>query len=125
MFGKRFAIGAGTALVILLVAVGAALGVTRSPGEPDWKKALDTRSQALDREYGLGKHARTLASTPTPGWLIALELRSEGLDEKYGLATHARSAASLPEPGWLTALMLRSDALDRAYGLGRYAKATR
>jgi hypothetical protein len=123
MFSKRVVIGVGTALVILSVAVGAALGVTRSPGEPDWKKALDTRSQALDRKYGLGEQARTLAGTATPGWLIALTLRSEMLDKKYGLGTSSRTAASLPEPGWLTSLMLRSDALDRAYGLGRYAKA--
>jgi hypothetical protein len=123
MFGTRFALGVGTALVILFVAVGVALGVSRSPGEPDWKKALDARSQALDRKYGLDQ-ARTLTGTGTPGWLIALTLRSELLDKKYGLGTSSRTAASVGEPGWLTALMLRSDALDRAYGLGRYAKAT-
>ena len=123
MFSKRVAIGVGTALAILSVTVGVALGAARSPGEPAWKTALETRSQALDRTYGLGEQARTLAGTATPGWLIALTLRSELLDRKYGLGTSSRTAASLPEPGWLTALMLRSDGLDRAYGLGRYAKA--
>jgi hypothetical protein len=118
-FGTRLGIAVGSVLVILLVAVGVALGATRSAGEPDWKKALDTRSQALDRTYGLGKQARTLAATATPGWLIALTLRSEMLDKKYGLGTDARTAASVPAPGWLTALMARSDALDRAYGLDR------
>jgi hypothetical protein len=123
MFGTRFALTLGTALVILCVAVGVASGVTRSSGEPDWKKALDARSQALDRKYGLDQ-ARTLTGTGTPGWLIALTLRSEMLDKKYGLGTSSRTAASVAEPGWLKALVLRSDALDRAYGLGRYAKAT-
>ena len=117
--GTRLGIAVGSAVVILLVAVGVALGAPRSPGEPDWKQALETRSQALDHSYGLGKQARTLADTATPGWLVALTLRSELLDKKYGLGKDARTAASVPEPGWLTALMARSAALDRAYGLDR------
>ena len=91
MFGKRLGIALGSALVILLVAVGIALGATRSPGEPDWKKALDTRSQALDHKYGLGTHTRTAASVPAPGWLTALMARSDALDRAYGLGRHANT----------------------------------
>ena len=39
---------------------------------PDWKRALGVRSEAINKQYGLGDYA--------PSWRHALEVRSETLN---------------------------------------------
>ena len=60
-----------------------------APG-PDWLEALVARSDAMNREYGLGKHARQTARTSsTPDWLVALNARSDALNKQNGLGDYA------------------------------------
>jgi hypothetical protein len=60
-----------------------------APG-PGWLKALNERSDALNKKYGLGVYARTgEANSTTPAWLKALNERSDALDRKYRLGNYA------------------------------------
>ena len=48
------------------------------------------RSEAMNREYGLGNYARQTARTSSaPDWLAALDARSDALNEQYGLGDYA------------------------------------
>ena len=48
------------------------------------------RSDAMNREYGLGDYARqTSRASSTPDWLAALNVRSDSLNRKYGLGEYA------------------------------------
>ena len=48
------------------------------------------RSDAMNREYGLGNYGRrTARSSSTPDWLAALNARSEALNKQYGLGDYA------------------------------------
>jgi hypothetical protein len=107
------------ATVAATVGAGAAL----TGGTPPWLDALNARSDALNRQHGLGEYAQTTASPATPAWLRALMIRSEALNRQYGLGKYARSTARKTNetPAWLRALMIRSEALNRQYGLGKYA----
>jgi hypothetical protein len=100
MFGRR--VIRGLVLVVLAIAIGANAGAALASQPPDWQKALNVRSQALDHRYKLDRYAATLA-------------------RKYHLGS-TRTSASAGAPDWLKALVVRSDALDRAYGLGAYAR---
>jgi hypothetical protein len=100
VFGKRFA--RGLVLVVVALALGVSSGAALAAQPPDWQKALNVRSKALDHKYRLDKYASMLA-------------------RRYHLGGSTRASAAAPD--WLTALIARSDALDRAYGLGPYASA--
>jgi hypothetical protein len=102
VFGKRFA--RGLVLVVVALALGVSTGAAFAAQPPDWQKALNVRSKALDHKYRLDKYAGTLA-------------------RRYHLGGSTRTSASAGAPDWLTALVVRSDALDREYGLGPYAGA--
>ena len=73
---------AAVASVAALIGAGAAA----TSGTPDWLDALNARSAALNKQYGLGDDAgrRTLAA-PGPDWLQALMARSDAMNREYGL----------------------------------------
>jgi hypothetical protein len=77
--------------ITLIAAVGAAVVVASpawgkgQPVEPQWKQALDARSEGLNRMYGLGEYSPEMR---------ALRLRSEALNQKYGLGAYAKSTFS-------------------------------
>ena len=112
-------IGALGAVYVACAAVGTAQAA--GPGDrAEWLTALNERSEALNREYGLGDHAnRRQLGAPGPNWLVALNARSDGLNRKYGLGEYGRQGAGTASSSdWLVALNARSDALNRKYGLG-------
>ena len=78
-----------------------------SSSTPIWMKALQARSEALDRYYGLGQ------DNATSTYEKAMQARSEALDRYYGLGQDNAT------PTWMRALQLRSEELDRQYGLGK------
>lgn len=102
VFGKSLA--RGLVLVVVALALGVSTGAAFAAQPPDWQKALNIRSKALDQKYRLDKYANMVA-------------------RKYHLSGSTRTSASAGAPGWLKALIERSDALDRRYGLGAYASA--
>ena len=68
-------------------AIGAGAAVTGNT--PPWLEALNRRSEALNREYGLGGHAeRRQHGAPGPNWLVALNARSDAMNREYGLGDH-------------------------------------
>ena len=74
------------------VLMGAGAAVTGST--PPWLDALNARSEALNKEYGLGQHARQSArSSSAPDWLVALNARSDALNRQYGLGEYAPGTA--------------------------------
>jgi len=101
VFGKSLA--RGFVLAVVALALGVSSGAAFAAQPPDWQKALNIRSKALDQKYRLDKYANMVA-------------------RKYHLGS-TRTSASAGAPGWLKALIVRSDALDRQYGLGVYATA--
>jgi hypothetical protein len=111
--------------LVALIGSGAALG---GGGDPQWKQALEARSEALNEQYGLGVHvpiaARSAVATSEPTWIRALRLRSEALNRQHGLGASKFRTSSAPqgdEPAWLRALRNRSEALNQQYKLGDYA----
>lgn len=69
-------------------AITAAAAVTgnRAP----WLDALDERSTALNREYGLGDHAERQLGAPGANWLAALNARSVEMNRAYALGDYRR-----------------------------------
>ena len=74
------------------------LGGVHAPGsavattEPAWVRALRLRSEALNRQYGLGSWELGISPAPQgdePAWLRALRIRSEALNQRYKLGEHA------------------------------------
>ena len=120
MKAHRFGI---TVVAVASVATAIGAGAAITGNTPPWLKALNERSEALNREYGLGDHAeRRQLGGPGPNWREALQARSEAMNRYYGLGEYARQGArSSSAPDWLVALNARSDALNRQYGLGDYA----
>jgi hypothetical protein len=61
MLGKLISTG----LVVAVVALGlvGTAGAAGTAEQPAWQKALHARSDALNRQYGLGKYAGSAAST--------------------------------------------------------------
>jgi hypothetical protein len=112
------------AAIVAMIGSGAAVS---GGGDPQWKKALEARSEALNEQYGLGVHAPvaagTAVATSEPAWIRALRLRSEALNRQYGLGAWEFRTSPAPqgdEPAWLRALRLRSEALNQRYKLGEH-----
>ena len=82
---------------------------------PSWLEALNARSDALNREHGLGGYGKRRAlGQPGPDWREALQARSDAMNRQYGLGDYARKGArTTGSPDWLVALNARSDALNR------------
>jgi hypothetical protein len=80
---------------ILLAVVIAAVSVpSASAGAtPTWRHALTVRSEALNRDYHLGRFAvpAAAATNRKPAWLKALEARGRAMNQRYSLGTYARS----------------------------------
>ena len=96
--------------ITLIAAVGAALTVAvpsawgkGQPVEPQWRQALETRSQELNRQYGLGEYSPASR---------ALKLRSEALNEKYGLGSYSSTVTK------------SIDARERSMSVGRDEQPT-
>ena len=53
--------------------------------EPQWLKALEARSDALNRQFGLGKYAQDTDTTVSQQ---PVDARSEGLNRLYGLGKY-------------------------------------
>jgi hypothetical protein len=111
--------------IVAMIGSGAALS---GGGDPQWTKALEARSQALNEQYGLGVHplvaAGSAVATSEPAWVRALRLRSEALNMQYGLGAWELRMSPAPqgdEPAWVRALRLRSEALNQQHSLGEYA----
>jgi hypothetical protein len=104
VFGKRFGFATRIVVAAVVLVIGVSTGAALAAQPPDWQKALNVRSKALDHRYDLDRYAITLV-------------------RKYHLGGPTRTAASATAPEWLKALIVRSDALDRRYGLGAYATA--
>jgi hypothetical protein len=70
-------------------AIGAEAAVTGNTAP--WLAALDERSTALNRGYGLGDHAeRGQLGAPGSTWLVALNARSAEMNREYGLGDYRR-----------------------------------
>jgi hypothetical protein len=95
--GTRFGIGTGLVLAVLVVPLGMAAAGTDQPG---WRKALNARSEALNREYGLGNPALRALSVASPAWQQGLRARSEALNLQYGLGGHTIRTLSVASPAW-------------------------
>lgn len=121
MNGKRISI---SIVAVAAVAAGITASTVGSSGQGDWQTALNARSEALNKQYGLGEHGRSELGATAPGWLQALEARSDALNRRYGLGEYARSTTGGNTPSWIDALMARSEALNRHYGLGAYARSS-
>ena len=119
MKAHRFVI---TVVAVASVATAIGAGAAITGNTPPWLKALNERSEALNREYGLGDHAeRRQLGAPGASWLQALQARSQAMNRYYGLGEYARQGAGTSSsPDWLVALNARSDGLNRQYGLGEY-----
>ena len=99
----------------LVLAVPAAFGKGQ-PVEPQWMQALELRSEALNRQHGLGEYNPALR---------ALKLRSEALNHRYGLGRHAYPASTIAvteaiesvrdrrSPEWLDVFMRGLEAINR------------
>jgi hypothetical protein len=109
------------AVVSVAALIGA--GGAATSGTPDWLHALNARSAALNKQYGLGDDAgRRPLAAPGPDWLQALTARSDAMNREYGLGKYTRQTArTSATPDWLAALNARSDSLNQRYGLGAYA----
>lgn len=94
----RFGI-AVVAVASVAGAIGAGVGMTGTA--PAWLEALEARSEALNKEYGLGDYAEPrVLGTTGPGWKKALMARSDAMNRRYGLGDYARrNARSSPAPG--------------------------
>ena len=90
-------------------------GAVVSQTEPQWMKALNAQSQALNRKYGLGEFSRT--SLVSPAELRAINLRSEALNKKYGLGESAQGIGKM-SPAAIHSLFVLSEA---QHGLGEFA----
>jgi hypothetical protein len=100
MFGRTsFALVAAIgALLVTAPASADNWGADRTAGsaaatsEPAWIRALRLRSEALNRQYGLGVWEFRTSPAPQgdePAWFRALRLRSEALNQQYKLGEHA------------------------------------
>ena len=77
----------------------AAVGTAQAAG-PDWRVALNARSHAMNRYYGLGEYSRHGAqSASSPDWLVGLNARSDALNRTYGLGEYAPTRDTGGRPG--------------------------
>jgi hypothetical protein len=71
------------------------LGITSvdmPPGAEPWALGLLARSDALNKQYGLGRYAPGGECADIPDWYRALILRSDELNRQNGLGPYARDA---------------------------------
>jgi hypothetical protein len=93
MFGKRLGIATSFATILAVSDVAIEASVAGGTEPPAWQKGLRARSEALNRQYGLGNYKNATLSTSgapsvsDPDWLRALELRSEAMNRRYGLGS--------------------------------------
>ena len=77
------------------IEVGAAVTGTT----PMWLTALEERSAARNRKYGLGEQTeRRQLGAPGPNWLVALRERSDAMNSAYGLGKYRAREAAQPTP---------------------------
>ena len=94
MINNLRSIGALGAVYVACAAVWHRPGGRPGRPCPSGSTALNERSEALNREYGLGDHAkRRQLGAPGPNWLVALNARSDGSNRKYGLGEYGRQGA--------------------------------
>jgi hypothetical protein len=103
-------------VAVLIVAIGAATAVAGAAEKPGWQKALNARSDALNREYGLGEYARSRLGTSDSGWQEALRVRSEELNREYGLGTYARKASAAAAGKVTVRITFKNDGRDVSDG---------
>jgi hypothetical protein len=66
---------------------------------PMWLAALDERSAALNREYGLGDHVdRRQLGAADPKWLVSLSKRSKAMNRAHGLGEYRMREAAHATP---------------------------
>jgi hypothetical protein len=68
------------------------LGITAADApraSAPWLPGLLARSDALDREHGLGRHAPRGACADVPDWFRALVLRGDAVNRAHGLGPYA------------------------------------
>ena len=69
------------------------LGITSvdiPPGAEPWELGLIARSDALNRQYGLGRYAPGGECADIPDWFRALILRSDAMNRAGRLGPYAR-----------------------------------
>ncbi len=69
------------------------LGITSvdiPPGAEPWELGLIARSDALNKQYGLGRYAPGGECADIPDWFRALVLRGDGMNRELGLGPYAR-----------------------------------
>jgi hypothetical protein len=121
--GKHFAVGAGIVLAVVVVAIGVTAAVRSTDGQAAWETGLNARSDALNRQYGLGTYSAGAAGAPASDAHQALRLRSEALNRKYGLGAYAVGTASAQAANWHRGLSARN-ALNSKYGVGTSSAAS-
>jgi hypothetical protein len=122
VFGKKLAVNIIIVVAVAISGVALAAGTVRTDGmEPEWQKALVTRSEALNRKYNLGSSEQRRAADATPEWAQALAIHSEALNRKYNLGSSEQRRAADATPEWAQALAIHSEALNRKYNLAKHA----
>jgi hypothetical protein len=123
MEARRFG---STALAVAVLGTVIGAGAAATAGDDQaWREALEARSIALNREYGLADRPRRVLDAPGAGWLEALRARSAAMNRAYSLGRYAgRGAQGTETPDWLAALHARSEGLNRHYGLGVHVRTS-
>jgi hypothetical protein len=80
----------------ILVATVVVVATAEAAATPQWKRALALRSNALDRQYSLGRFAvpASAGTTTPPAWLRALESRGQAMNAKYHLGADRVAVSS-------------------------------
>jgi hypothetical protein len=81
----------------ILVATVVVVATAEAAATPQWKRALALRSNALDRQYSLGRFAvpASAGTTTPPAWLRALESRGQAMNAKYHLGADRVAVSSV------------------------------
>lgn len=82
----------------ILVAAVVLVESTQAAGAtPQWKRALAVRSNALDRQYSLGRFAvpGSAGTATPPAWMRALESRGQAMNAKYHLGADRVTVSSV------------------------------
>ena len=59
-------------------------------GAEPWEAGLQARSDALNRQHGLGRYAAGGECADIPDWYRALVLRGDAMNRAHGLGPYAR-----------------------------------
>jgi hypothetical protein len=78
-------------ILLALVVAAVAVPTAQAGATPGWRQALAVRSEALNREYRLGRFAvpATAATNAKPAWLKALEARGRAMNQRYSLGAYS------------------------------------